>query len=96
MPTRQATRVGDLTSHAGVVVNGSADVFVNLRSATRLSDPHVCPMPTPTPHVGGPVMLGQGGALTVLINRKPGTARLMWIVLPLLGAAAAWFGINHK
>lgn len=35
-------------------------------------------------------------AAPVLINRKPGTARLMWIVLPLLGAAAAWFGINHK
>lgn len=35
-------------------------------------------------------------AAPALIARKPGSAKAMWIVLPLLGAAAAWFGVNHK
>lgn len=35
------------------------------------------------------------GAAPVLIARKPGSARVMWIVLPLLGAVAAYFGVNH-
>lgn len=35
------------------------------------------------------------GAAPVLIARKPGSARLMWILLPLLGAAAAYLGVNH-
>lgn len=35
------------------------------------------------------------GAAPVLVSRKPGTAKAMWLVLPLLGAVAAYFGINH-
>jgi hypothetical protein len=35
------------------------------------------------------------GAAPVLIARKPGSARFMWIVLPLLAAVAAYLGINH-
>jgi len=35
------------------------------------------------------------GAAPVLISRKPGLARAMWLVIPLLGATAAFFGINH-
>jgi hypothetical protein len=35
------------------------------------------------------------GAAPVLIARKPGSARLMWILLPLLGAVAAYLGVNH-
>lgn len=31
-----------------------------------------------------------------LIARKPSTAKIMWLVLPLLGAVAAYLGINHK
>ena len=35
-------------------------------------------------------------ASPALLARKPGSAKAMWFVLPLLGAAAAYFGINHK
>jgi hypothetical protein len=35
------------------------------------------------------------GAAPVLIARKPGSARLMWILLPLLGVVAAYLGLNH-
>ncbi len=35
------------------------------------------------------------GAAPVLIARKPGTAKAMWLVIPLLGAVAVYFGINH-
>ena len=36
------------------------------------------------------------GAAPVLISRKPGLARAMWLIIPLLGATAAFFGINHS
>jgi cytochrome bd-type quinol oxidase subunit 2 len=35
------------------------------------------------------------GAAPTLIMRKPDSGKLMWFVVPLLGAAAAYFGINH-
>lgn len=35
-------------------------------------------------------------ASPALLARKPGAAKAMWFVLPLLGAAAAYLGINHK
>ena len=36
------------------------------------------------------------GAAPVLIARKPGLAKAMWLIIPLLGATAAFFGINHS
>lgn len=36
------------------------------------------------------------GAAPAIVARKPGSAPLMWFILPLLGAVAAYFGINHK
>jgi hypothetical protein len=36
------------------------------------------------------------GAAPVLISRKPGSAKALWIALPLLGVTAAYFGIFHK
>ncbi|MFO0606921.1 MAG: PAAR domain-containing protein [Polyangiales bacterium] len=74
MPSRNASRFTSTAVHGGRVTDGSADVLVNTFRATRLSDPHACPLVVPAPHVGGPVLLGQGGALTVLINRKPAIA----------------------
>lgn len=35
-------------------------------------------------------------ASPTLLARKPGSAKAMFFVLPLLGAVAAWFGVNHK
>lgn len=35
------------------------------------------------------------GAAPVLINRVPRSVPTLWVVLPLLGAIAAYFGINH-
>lgn len=34
-------------------------------------------------------------ASPTLLARKPGTAKAMFFVLPLLGAVAAYFGVNH-
>jgi len=36
--------------------------------AARIGDNHVCPMVTPPPHVGGPILLGE---FTVLIGGMP-------------------------
>lgn len=36
------------------------------------------------------------GAAPAILSRKPGSAKVWWIVFPLLGAVAAYFGINHK
>ena len=38
-------RVGDPTSHGGVIVTGAARTFVNGRKAARKGDLHVCPLP---------------------------------------------------
>jgi hypothetical protein len=35
------------------------------------------------------------GAAPALIMRKPGSVSVLWVVVPLLGAVAAYFGINH-
>jgi uncharacterized Zn-binding protein involved in type VI secretion len=37
--------------------------------AARVGDLHVCPMSTPVPHVGGPIL--PPGAVTVLIGGQP-------------------------
>ncbi len=36
------------------------------------------------------------GATPAILSRKPGSAKIMWLVIPLLGATAAGFGILHK
>ena len=37
--------------------------------AARVGDMHVCPLATPTPHVGGPIL--PPGGITVLIGGMP-------------------------
>jgi uncharacterized Zn-binding protein involved in type VI secretion len=74
MPSKPAARTFDLTTHGSVLGFGSPTVKVNARDAIRLSDPLVCPQVVPIPHTDGVVQLGGGGALTVLINRKPAIA----------------------
>lgn len=44
MAKKQA-RVGDPSSHGGVIVTGAARTFVNNKKAARLGDLHVCPIP---------------------------------------------------
>lgn len=36
------------------------------------------------------------GAAPALLNRKPSLGKIMWVVLPLLAATAAYFAINHS
>lgn len=62
-----AARKGDLTSHGGVLVEGSPDVTIGGMPAARLMDKHVCPL-----HGPGPVTQT---SLTVFIN-KVGAARV--------------------
>lgn len=64
-----AARLGDLTVHGGVIVQGCPSVLINGRLAARLSDQHVCPaFQGLQPHVGGPIC--QGSA-TVSIGGLP-------------------------
>jgi len=62
-----AARKGDLTTHGGVLVEGSPDVTIGGMAAARLMDKHVCPL-----HGPGPVTQT---SLTVFIN-KVGAARV--------------------
>jgi uncharacterized Zn-binding protein involved in type VI secretion len=65
--------MGDMTSHGGTIVTGSANVFFNGMPAAYALSMHVCPMVTPgtppIPHVG--MLAVPMGALTVLINGVP-------------------------
>jgi len=68
-----AARVGDMTSHGGVVAGpGCPTVLIGGMPAARLGDMHTCPMVTPgtppIPHVGGPITMGSP---TVLIGGAP-------------------------
>ncbi len=60
-----AARMGDTTSHGGVIVKGLPTVLIGKLPAARMGDMHVCPMVTPgtppVPHVGGPILLGSKG-----------------------------------
>ncbi len=38
------------------------------KPAARIGDLHICPLTSPNPHVGGPVI---AGAVTVLIGKMP-------------------------
>ena len=61
-----AARETDLTTHGGVIVEGSPDVFIGWLPAARLLDKHVCPL-----HGPGPIT---ESSATVFIN-KMGAAR---------------------
>jgi uncharacterized Zn-binding protein involved in type VI secretion len=74
MPSKPAARTLDSTTHTGFLGPASPTVKVNTRDAARLSDPHLCPLTIPGPHIGGSTRIGEGAALTVLVNRKPGIA----------------------
>lgn len=64
-----AARVGDLTIHGGVIVQGCSTVLIGGQQAARQGDLHVCPLSDgPKPHVGGPILTGSG---QVLIGGQP-------------------------
>ena len=42
---RKQARVGDPSSHGGVIVTGAARTSVNGKKAARKGDLHVCPIP---------------------------------------------------
>ena len=42
---RPQARLGDTSSHGGVIVTGASRTFVNGRPAARMGDLHVCPLP---------------------------------------------------
>lgn len=67
-----AARLGDPTSHGGVVIAGSPTVFMGGLPAARVGDFATCPLflpgDPPIPHVGGPIVLGTP---TVLIDGRP-------------------------
>ncbi len=71
-----AARMGDPTTHGGVITTGFPQVMIGGQPAARLGDMHTCPMVTPgtppVPHVGGPILRGSA---TVLIGGQP-AARL--------------------
>jgi uncharacterized Zn-binding protein involved in type VI secretion len=69
-----AARVGDTTSHGGVITLGLPTVLIGGQPAARVGDMHTCPMVNGVvPHVGGPIL--PPGSPTVLIGGLP-AARL--------------------
>lgn len=71
---KPAARVGDITSHGGLITGpGCPTVLIGKMPAALTGDMHTCPMVTPgtppVPHVGGPIV----GPVppTVLIGKKP-------------------------
>jgi uncharacterized Zn-binding protein involved in type VI secretion len=64
-----AARIGDLTTHAGTIQQGSANVLIGGTPAARLGDYANCPLFTGLiPHIGGNIATGSS---TVLINGLP-------------------------
>jgi uncharacterized Zn-binding protein involved in type VI secretion len=58
-----------MTLHGGVITGpGVPTVLIGGMPAATMGDLHVCPMASPTPHVGGPIALGSTG---VFIGGKP-------------------------
>jgi len=50
---RPQARLGDVSSHGGVIVTAAARTHVNRRAAARLGDLHICPFHGITPIVTG-------------------------------------------
>jgi uncharacterized Zn-binding protein involved in type VI secretion len=71
-----AARLFDPTVHGGMVMMGFPTVIIEGKPASRVGDPHICPMMTPTPHVGGPIL--PPGAMTVLIGGQPAARMGDW------------------
>lgn len=64
-----AARMGDLTSHGGVITGGLPIVIIEGQPAARVTDLHTCPMVDGLkPHVGGPIVKG---SMTVFIGGLP-------------------------
>lgn len=65
-----AARLGDATSHGGVIVSGLPTVLIGGLPAARVGDMHTCPLVNGiVPHVGGPI--SGPGSPTVLIGGMP-------------------------
>ena len=75
MPMGPAARLTDGGIHGGVIVGpGAPMVLIGNLPAARVTNNHVCPMVTGVvPHVGGPIILGSFGVLTMCLPQ----ARLM-------------------
>src|SRR5689334_2458977 len=88
-PAAPAARVGDPTTHGGVVGISSSNVFVGGRPAARVGDFASCPLSTPTspplPHVGGPVSTGSA---SVFVNGRP-AARVGDVIVEQNGGVSA-------
>lgn len=67
---KPAARMGDMTTHGGVITVGFPMVAIGSLPAARVGDMHACPMITGVvPHVGGPI--SPPGSPTVLIGGQP-------------------------
>jgi uncharacterized Zn-binding protein involved in type VI secretion len=42
---RPKARLGDITSHGGVIITGAMLTMINARPAARMGDLHACPIP---------------------------------------------------
>ena len=42
---RPQARMGDITSHGGVIITGALRTIINGRPAAHMGDLHVCPIP---------------------------------------------------
>lgn len=75
MPMGPAARLTDGGMHGGIIVGpGAPMVLIGNLPAARVTDNHVCPMVTGVvPHVGGPIILGSFGVITMNLPQ----ARLM-------------------
>ncbi len=63
--SRPQARMGDISSHGGIIVTGAARTLVGGRPAARMGDLHVCPIPG---HGQTPIVTG---ALRTLIEGAP-------------------------
>lgn len=75
-----AARMGDMTAHGGIIVQGFPTVLIGGQPAARLGDMHTCPMATPNPHVGGPIL--PPCSVTVLIGGQPAARMLDLAMCP--------------
>lgn len=66
---RPQARMGDISSHGGMIITGATRTIVNGRPVARMGDLHVCPIPG---HGVTPVI---SGSLDTMTERMP-NARL--------------------
>lgn len=58
---RAQARVGDATSHGGIIITGAERTFVNGRAVARVLDLHICPIPF---HGVTPIITGSPNTVT--------------------------------